>query len=280
MDTSSYDQWLDNQTTTACEITPIPAQCMAATLDQDDTFQPGDPLPPGRHWLYFHEPARTSDLGPDGHAELGGFLPLLPLPRRMWAGGRLQYHRPLRIGDQAERRSTITAITPKEGRSGSLCFVEVTHEISVSGERCITEVQNLAYREKAAPGEPLPPADPAPTDAQFSETRHPSPALLFRYSALTFNSHRIHYDADYCRAEEGYPNLVVHGPLIATLLLDLFRTQFPDDPITDFTYRARSPLFNPAPFTVNGHRTGNQGRAWAADQNGGLAMEAEVTMVN
>ena len=278
MSTNSFDQWLGNQTTVTSDLSPYPARYMAATLDHDQTFRPGDPLPPGWHWLYFHAPASTSALGPDGHAELGGFMPILPLPRRMWAGGRIQCHRPLRIGDQAACRSTITAITPKEGRSGPLCFVEVTHDISVSDTRCLTEVQNLVYREAALTGHRPPPPHFPLTEAQFSKTWQPSPALLFRYSALTFNSHRIHYDVDYCRDVEGYANLVIHGPLIATLLLDLFHKQFPDDLITDFRYRVRSPLFNPHPFTVHGSRTGHQGSAWATDQHGGLAMEAEITI--
>lgn len=279
MNKTSLDQWIGNQTTVASDISPVPACHMAATLDHDQTFRTGDPLPAGWHWLYFHEPARTSALGHDGHAELGGFMPLLPLPRRMWAGGRIECHRPLHIGDQAECLSTITSIAPKEGRSGPLCFVEVTHEISVLGTRCLTEVQNIVYRDLAPADRRPPTADLAPTDAQFSKSWQPSATLLFRYSALTFNSHRIHYDVDYCRDVEGYSNLVVHGPLIATLLLDLFHTQFPDDFITDFHYRARSPLFHPHPFTVNGTRNGNEGYAWAADKDGGLAMDAKISLI-
>ncbi|MDP7235386.1 MAG: MaoC family dehydratase N-terminal domain-containing protein [Candidatus Latescibacteria bacterium] len=278
MNTTTLDQWIGNQTTVTAEISPVPACQMAATLDLDTAVQVGDPLPPGWHWLYFREPAKTSALGPDGHAELGGFMPLLPLPRRMWAGGRIQCHRPLRLGNHAERRSTITSITPKEGRSGALCFVEVTHEITVAGTLCLTEIQSLVYREAAPADCRLPTANAAPTDAQFSKTWQPSSALLFRYSALTFNSHRIHYDVDYCRDAEGYPDLVVHGPLIATLLLDLFHHQFPDDLITDFRYRARMPLFHPHPFAVHGTRNGAEGYAWAADMGGGLAMDAEVNL--
>jgi 3-methylfumaryl-CoA hydratase len=273
---NQLQQWLGKETIAEAVISAEPANLMAATLDQEIRFETGDPLPPGWHWLYFHEPVKTLALGVEGHTTLGGFMPPVPLPRRMWAGGSLTFAGALHIGDYAIKRSVIQSITPKSGRSGQLCFVVVSHEISVEGDACINEEQTIVYREAARSGQPQIQARPASVDAQFSATYTPNPVLLFRYSALTFNSHRIHYDLDYCRNQEGYPDLVVHGPLTATLLLDLFYNQFPSEPIKTFEYRGLSPLFNPHPFTVNGTRQGSSGRAWAANQEGGLAMEATV----
>lgn len=270
------EQWIGKETIAEAVISAEPANLMASTLDREIRFETDDPLPPGWHWLYFHEPVKTSALGVEGHPELGGFMPPVPLPRRMWAGGSLNFAEALHVGDYAIKRSVIQSITPKSGRSGQLCFVVVSHEISVEGDACINEEQIIVYREAARSGQAQVQAKPAPVDAQFSATYTPNPVLLFRYSALTFNSHRIHYDLDYCRNQEGYPDLVVHGPLTATLLLDLFYNQFPSEPIKKFDYRGLSPLFNPHPFTVNGARQGGSGRAWAANQDGGLAMEATL----
>lgn len=198
-------------------------------------------------------------------------------PRRMWAGGRLTFERPIRLGQLATKQSTIKSITPKQGRSGALCFVEVEHEVSVEGERCLWEGQTIVYREavQVQGGQPVG-VQSAPTDDDFSIRYQPDPILLFRYSALTFNAHRIHYDVDFCREHEGYPNLVVHGPLTATLLLDLFVHHYPEQRQTGFEYRGQSPLFVPNSFTVCGKATG---QAWAANDGGGLAMSATVHMI-
>ncbi len=267
--------WIGQETVTEDTISTVPARLMAATLDQTADVQDGDPLPPVWHWLYFHEATPASAVGPDGHAKRGGFLPPVPLPARMWAGGRLRFHRPLPIGTQAIKRSTIKSVTEKQGRSGQLCFVLVEHQIMVAGEVCLTEEQDLVYREARGPGT-SPPIKPAPTGAEFSQTIHPNSVLLFRYSALTFNGHRIHYDVDYCREVEGYPGLVVHGPLIATLLLELFRQQCPAGTITGFEFRAVSPLFATTPFTLHGRRTDGGGQVWAANAEGGVAMRGRV----
>lgn len=252
------------------------ANLMNATLNREPTFQNGDELPPAWHWLYFHEPVRGDGLGIEGHAKRGRFMPPVLLPRRMWAGGKLQFERPIRIGEHAVKRSHVKSITPKQGRSGQLCFVTVEHEITVANERCLLEEQTIVYREAAKAGSRTVKAKPAPTDAAFSTSYTPDPIMLFRYSALTFNAHRIHYDVDFCRNHEGYPDLVVHGPLTATLLLDLFYHQYPNEQIVGFEYRAHSPLFNPHPFTINGKRQGKRGEAWASNHEGGLAMKAKV----
>jgi 3-methylfumaryl-CoA hydratase len=248
---------------------------MAATLDRDPSFREGDELPPAWHWLYFHDIAKASDLGPDGHPNLGIFMPPVPLPRRMWAGGTLVFHAPLLLGTTVQRTSVVRSISAKTGRSGPLCFVGVEHTLTTEGRLNLVEEQTIVYRELASATEPGT-AKPAPTDADYSRRYALDSTALFRYSALTFNGHRIHYDVDYCREVEGYPNLVIHGPLIATLLLDLYLQQ--GKPLGRFTYRARSPLFLPQAFTVNGKPNGRSAELWASDHEGGLAMEAEMTL--
>ncbi len=277
LDMSLLKQWLGKTTITETVLSVETANLMNATLNRSTAFKQGDVLPPAWHWLYFHEPVVGDRLGVEGHPELGQFMPPVSFgdgkpPRRMWAGGKLQFERPLRLGDQAMKTSRIKTITPKNGRSGALCFVVVEHEIRVAGKLCLREEQTIVYREpvKNSSGQ-NPPTKPVPTDADFSESYTPDPIMLFRYSALTFNGHRIHYDLDFCRDHEGYPNLVVHGPLIATLMLDLFYQQ--SKSIVQFSYRGLSPLFNPHPFTVNGTA---DGQAWATNHAGGLAMMAEI----
>jgi 3-methylfumaryl-CoA hydratase len=167
--------------------------------------------------------ARHSEIGPDGHPKRGGFLPPVPLPRRMWAGSRLTFVQPVRVGDALTRESRILDVSGKEGRTGHLVFVTVRHDYSLASGLAITEEHDIVYRDNPQPGQPAPKPTPAPTDSQFSREIVPDPVLLFRYSALTFNGHRIHYDRSYVTEVEGYPGLIVHGPLIATLLLDLLR---------------------------------------------------------
>ena len=278
-DINTLNQWLGREQVVVVELTAVTANLMQATLNRQPTLQTGDELPPAWHWLYFHEPVPGGSLGADGHPQLGGFMPPVNFgtgepPRRMWAGGKLTFGQPLRLGERVTKRSTIKAIMPKEGRNGRLCFVIVEHELSVGNERRLLEEQTIVYREPVTAGGNAVVAPPAPTNSDFSATYHPNPIMLFRYSALTFNSHRIHYDADFCRQHEGYPDLVVHGPLTATLLLDLFYRQFPYKHIATFSYRGVSPLFNPHPFTIHG--TVN-GEAWASNAHGGLAMSAQIT---
>ena len=275
-DLAHLERWVGNEVVTKAVISAETANLMAAALDRKTIFNTGDQLPPGWHWLYFHEPVKASSLGKEGLAERGDFLPPIPLPRRMWAGGRLNFTRPLFINERAIKRSTVRSVTPKRGRSGQLCFVIVEHKISVEGALCLQEEQTIVYREAARPGEQVL-AQVAALDATESVTYHPNPVLLFRYSALTFNGHRIHYDVDYCRNVEGYPDLVVHGPLIATLLLDLGYHRY-SKKIETFEYKALSPLFNPQSFTINGRREGNRAHIWAANHEGGLAMDATVEL--
>ena len=271
--------WIGRTETQVDVLNPGPLAGFAATLDRDELDpQPGDTVPPAGHWIYFNPRPKASDLGPDGHARRGGFLPPVDLPRRMWAGGRMRWPGQLHVADGVTRTSTIADVSHKSGASGELVFVLVKHDITVNGGLCVEEEHDIVYRAAPDPGAPPPAARPAPTDAVWSRTIHPDPVLLFRYSASTFNGHRIHYDLPYVTGEEGYPGLIVHGPLIATLLMDLCRRERPDARLVRFDYRAMSPLFHIAPFSVNG-RPAEDGRTvalWAANADGGQAMQAEA----
>jgi 3-methylfumaryl-CoA hydratase len=218
--------------------------------------------------------------GPDGHAERGGFLPPVPLPRRMWAGSRLSFLMPLCIGETISRVSTVTSITSKEGRSGPLVFVTVRHVMTNGAKTAIEEEHDIVYREAPARdvAGPQPPA--APVQASWEHRRDPDAVLLFRYSALTFNSHRIHYDRSYVTNVEGYPGLVAHGPLLATLLLDSLAREHPLRLVTHFTFRAVSPVFDTTPFMVCGKLSddGKNAHLWIRHLDGSLAMDATAVL--
>lgn len=271
---NEWESWIGRESAATAWLDPAQANRMNVTLDREPAFASGDPLPPAWHWLYFHDLARASRLGPDGHPELGITMPPMPLPRRMWAAGALAFEQPLRLGTIVQRISTIRSIRPKSGRSGPLFFVTVEHDLRTAGERNVLEEQTIVYRQPSATAE-VPAPQPAPAGAQFRAAWSLDSTALFRYSALTFNGHRIHYDADYCRTVEGYPGLVIHGPLLATLLLDLAVQQ--GRPTGRFTYRARSPLFLPGSFSVNGLAEGEDTTVWAAGAGGGLAMEGRCS---
>lgn len=278
IDLDHLRQWVNRSERLTEMVAAVPVTAMAATLDRDDPpAEQGTALPPLWHWMLFNPAARQSVLGPDGHPARGEFLPPVQLPRRMWAGGRLNFVRPLRVGELATKTSRIAEISAKSGRSGELVFVTVQHEIAVGQEVALTEEHDIVYREAARPGAVAPPAQAAPSDAAFARTIVPDPVLLFRYSALTFNGHRIHYDRSYVTGVEGYPGLIVHGPLIATLLLDLLRRNLPAANVRSFSFRAVRPLFDIAPFAVCG-RPEADGRValWARDHSGALAMEGSA----
>ncbi len=271
-----YAEWVGRSETRADTVTLAPIAALAATLDRDDAPpRPGDPLPPLWHWLYFLPAAPAREIGEDGHPRRGGFLPPVPLPRRMWAGGRFRFHHPLRAGEAVERRSRITAVSGKSGQSGELVFVTVLHEVIDAQGLAIEEEHDIVYREAPRPGAPAPEPRRAPASSAFSRQITPDPVLLFRYSALTFNGHRIHYDQPYVTQVEGYPGLVVHGPLIATLLVDLLRRERPQARLTRFAFKAVRPLFDLHSFSVHGE-PGAEGRIalWARDHEGLLAMTA------
>ena len=270
--------WIGRSEQRTDTITAAPLAGLAATLDRDDPAPAqGSAVPPLWHWLYFLPMARQSELGPDGHPRRGGFLPPVALPRRMWAGGRLVFERPLRVGQVATRRSRIADVTAKSARSGPLVFVTVVHDVSTTEGIALREEHDIVYREAPAPGAAPAPPPAAPRDETFLRTIVADDVLLFRYSALTFNGHRIHYDRRYVTEVEGYPGLIVHGPLIATLLLDLLRRQHPGATVARFEFKAISPLFDRAPFEVCGRADGASRFAlWARNRDGGLAMQASA----
>jgi 3-methylfumaryl-CoA hydratase len=280
LDNSLLQQWVGKTETVHSRVGAVTADAMAATLDRDLHFKEGDALPPLWHWAYFWSAAPASEIGPDGHAKRGGFLPPVPLPRRMWAGGRLTFANPLPVEGLATRTSKVMSVTPKSGASGNLVFVTVKHELAHEGRLCVTEEHDIVYRPLPTPGAQPPAPKMAPQDAAWSRTVTPDPVLLFRYSALTFNGHRIHYDRSYVTEVEGYPGLIVHGPLIATLLADLLRRHMPGATMTAFSFRAVGSLFDIEPFTLCGQpdADGKTVRLWAQNTRGELAMQAEATL--
>ncbi|VTU21033.1 hypothetical protein SRS16CHR_02762 [Variovorax sp. SRS16] len=279
--TDAWKDWVGRTEQRTDMASAASAAALAATLDREDPgLLPGSALPPLRHWLYFTPRARQSEIGDDGHEKRGGFLPPVPLPRRMWAGGSLQFDHPLRVDDEITRASRIVSIDARKGRSGELVFVKVLHRIANAEGTAVTEEHDIVYRSAPVPGAPEPAPLAAPADEAFSREIRPDPVMLFRYSALTFNGHRIHYDRDYVTRVEGYPGLVVHGPLIATLLLDLVDRERPDARVHRFKFKAVRPLFDIHPFTVCGRPDG-EGRLalWARDHQGYLAMQAEAELL-
>ena len=277
LDSDHLSRWIGNKETLEETISAVPLLRMAATLDREPReIVVGDEVPALWHWVYFLAPTRASELGRDGHAALGHFMPSVPLPRRMWAGGKFKFIKPLRVGDQARKESTIRNITVKQGRTGKLCFVEVEHCIFVGEELRLSETHNIVYRDMKQPGEDniLPPE--APQSPEWTREVVPNSTLLFRYSALTFNGHRIHYDLDFCRHQEGYPGLVFHGPLTATLLLELALQNNPGRSLKSYEFKALSPLFDNIPFSLNGKKDGTKAEMWAANADNRLAMSASV----
>ncbi|MBS0638528.1 MAG: MaoC family dehydratase N-terminal domain-containing protein [Acetobacteraceae bacterium] len=279
LDVDHLKTWIGKTETLHDRVTRFPFAALSATLDRDDPPPAaGMSLPPLWHWLYFLPTARQSMLGPDGHPARGGFLPPVPLPRRMWAGGRFNFHQDLRVDEPISRTSTVADVTVKQGRAGALCFVLVRHEITGERGLALTEEHDIVYRDMPAPHDSPAAPKAARTDGIWRRDIRPDDTMLFRYSALTFNSHRIHYDRRYVTETEGYPGLIVHGPLIATLLMDLLRRNT-DGPVASFRFRAVSPLFDIAPLSVHGKPDGAGTVAlWAQNDRGHLAMEAEARL--
>ncbi|MBI4540197.1 MAG: MaoC family dehydratase N-terminal domain-containing protein [Gemmatimonadetes bacterium] len=250
---------------------------MAALLDREPgAIAEGSPLPECWHWLYFKPLVRQSQIGEDGHPLRGGFLPPVTLPRRMWAGGRLRFHRPLVVGERATKRSRILSVTEKEGRSGKLVFVTVGHLVEGPAGPAVEDEQDIVYRDATRTGEPVAQGEPAQAEALWSETVLPNEVALFRYSALMFNGHRIHYDHAYVTQVEGYPGLVVHGPLTATLMLEA-ATRHEKRVALLYRYRGLAPLFSGELITLAGRTNGDGGtEVWAAGPAGRVAMRGTV----
>lgn len=274
-------EWVGQSESYVERIAPFPSNALAATLNRDDpTYADGTSLPPLWHWLHFLPIFKLSEAGYDGHAALGGFLPPVPLPRRMWAGSRLSFHAPMHIGQELRKVSTIKSVKTKSGQSGQLVFVTVSHQVFDGDMLGIDEEHDIVYREEPKANALIPTSPQAPNTIDFSRKIDPDPVLLFRYSALTFNGHRIHYDQPFCVNSEGYKGLVVHGPLLATLLLDLLRREKPEATVKSFEFRAVSTIFDNETFSVHGaaEKDGETFHLWARRQDGALAMNAKATI--
>jgi 3-methylfumaryl-CoA hydratase len=270
LDAPSHD-WLGRSEVRSDFVTSTPLAALAATLDRDDPEPlPGSEVPPLAHWLFFLPLTRQSGIGADGEPRSDGFLPPVKLPRRLWAGGRMRFH-------EITRESRIIAIEGESGSNGRRVFVRVRHTISNARGVAITEEQDVVYRDSAAPGAPEPPPLPAPSNESWSRAVAADPILLFRYSALTFNGHRIHYDRGYATDVEGHAGLVVQVPLVATLLVDLFRRKRPQARLTHFSFAAVHPLVDIHPVTLCGQEDGSSTvRLWARNHERDLAMHAEA----
>jgi 3-methylfumaryl-CoA hydratase len=261
-----WQPWIGRTESVEDDISAAPVRAVLATLDDSETrLAAGDPLPPVWQWFYFLPTTPQAGLGPDGHPNRGGFMPPIEMPRRMFAGARMRFHKPLILGRPARREAVIRQVSEKPGRTGPLGFVTVAYTFLQDGAVCIEEEQDIVYRE---PGVPVPRPDPKPLPplaaGVHAQTITPDPTLLFRFSALTFNAHRIHYDRPYATHVEGYPGLVVHGPLTAILLMELVRRAIAR-PVAAFEFRGRAPLFDLYPFRVT---------ALPADPAGTVALEA------
>jgi 3-methylfumaryl-CoA hydratase len=268
------EDWVGNQETRTELIHQQSLNGFAALMDQD--VPTSAIVPPGGHWMYFLPTDKQSRLAQDGHAFKGDFLPPIDLPRRMWAGGRLTFHNQLKAGDTAEKTSTIKSVTPKEGRTGNLVFITVQHQVSNQDGICITEEHDIVFRDAPSKGSASPKQpQPAPTDGRWETEVVPDSVMLFRYSALTFNGHRIHYDREYCQNVEGYPGLIVHGPLLGTLLMRLAVQRMEERELSSFNFRNFNPVFDTAAFTLNGREENDrQCSVWVAGPAGELAVSA------
>lgn len=281
IDESTYEKWIGRTESTSDVITLAPLKGLAATLDREQlNFVSGNILPPLWHWLYFLTPAKHSLIAKDGHPKRGNFLPPIPLPRRMWAGSRLEFHQSLRAGQVINRISTIKNITFKKGRSGQLAFVTIRHEIDADSELAMSEEHDIVFRDYPPNNNPQP-AQRVTQESAYYKTINPDPVLLFRYSALTFNGHRIHYDRDYVTQEEGYPGLIVHGPLLATLLAGLVTDQFQGKALRQFEFKAMHPVFDLNSFEACGADPDQNGTAklWIKNHENILCMQATAVII-
>lgn len=279
VDIDYLKQWIGRSEARVDTITPTPVDALNALLDRDDApCAAGDVVPPLWHWMYFLPIVRSSQVGADGHPMRGGFLPPVPLPRRMIAGGRIDHAQPLRVGDTVTRHARILSVEHKHGRTGDLVFVTVRNELSTARGVALVEEQDIVYREAAPPGSvPAAPPQLAPAGHLWDRKFTPDEVVLFKFSALTLNGHRIHYDHPYATQVEGYPGLIVHGPLIAILLADLVRRHVARRSVARFTYRGVNPTFNTGAFFLCGTPEGENGAAlWSRSAAGELAMQASV----
>jgi 3-methylfumaryl-CoA hydratase len=277
LDLDHLRQWIGRTDQASDIVTAQLVRGLRATLFMEiGTPKPGDAAPFTTHWCLAQPVYPMSELGPDGHPTRGGFLPPVPLPRRMWAGGELQFFDPLRVGDEVTRSSRISDVAMKTGSTGVLCFVSVEHVVTTSRGTAIRERQDIVYRDiltVAAPSKPAPP----PHIAKHRESHMADPVLLFRYSALTFNGHRIHYDRDYVTKVEGYPGLIFHGPMQAAFIVELAAKLHGGTAPKKFVYRGAQPLFEGSEFSVNANDTGDGMELWTANSAGQPTMKGTAT---
>jgi len=274
---TNLTDWIGRATELSCWLDPWRARALHATLDSTEPIpKEGSALAPGWHWTYFLDTTGSSELGPDGHPRRGEFMPPVELPHRMWAGSRIEFLASLELGESATRVSRILAVEEKSGRSGRLCFVTVEHETRGRSGVAIREQQDIVYRDAAAGGAAAP--QPAPNDAKWRREWSFDAPRLFRYSALTFNSHRIHYDREYATKQEGYPGLVVHGPLLATLMLELVRAHHPNRPLLGFEFRAVAPVFEDQRIEACGKPAGDRIDVWIRGGAGSLHQRGSVVL--
>ncbi len=277
-------EWIGRSETVEDMATARPVHLYAALRDLPDVPEPGDPIGPMGHWFFFKTIVPASKVGPDGHPQRGDFMPPVPLPRRMFGGARTTYHKDLRIGERMKKVQTITNVVIKEGRTGTLVICTVKNDFHGESGLAVVEEHDIVYRGN-------PPADAkdsggnsgktnaAPADHKWIKQIKPDPVMLFRYSAATTNGHRIHYDRKYVTEVEGYPGLIVHGPLTAGLLLDVALDNNPGRKLAGFSFQARAPLFDTAPFKVAGkpETDGKTIALWSITPEGNIGTLATAT---
>ncbi|SDT02843.1 FAS1-like dehydratase domain-containing protein [Bradyrhizobium canariense] len=278
IDLDHLRQWIGRTTEASDVVTAQLVKGLRATLFQEiGDPKTGDAAPFTTHWCLAQPVFPMSQLSQDGHPSRGGFLPPVPLPRRMWAGGELQFLDNLRVGDEPKRSSRISDVTMKTGSTGTLCFVSVEHDVTTTRGTAIRERQDIVYREMSSTPQAAPTKAAPPTSAQHREAHMADPVLLFRYSALTFNGHRIHYDRDYVTKVEGYPGLIFHGPLQATFMVELAAKLHGGVPPKKFSYRGLQPLFEGSEFSINANKTDNGMELWTANSAGQPTMKGTAT---
>lgn len=277
----NIDEWIGKTMDRSDSMAPEQLQRFEALMNRNPlAVTSGTHLPPCAHWCYFTPVEMQSELGVDGHARKGGFLPPVELPKRMWAGGKIIFKKPLLAGTPAEKKSTIIAINEKEGSSGKLCFVTVRHQVSSKGALAIDEEQQIVYREESEEGAHPIRTNPLDIDPDWKISVKPDTIQLFRFSALTFNSHRIHYDQDYVKKMEGFPNIVVHAPYLLVLLLDSFKNKDDGRVIEDVKYRADGPVYLDEQITIYGKSADNhRSELRVTGPEGNLAMSASVNWI-
>jgi 3-methylfumaryl-CoA hydratase len=252
-----------------------PARGLAALMDRPFEVGPGDPIPSLGHWTYFTPMVLQSKIGFDGHPQRGGFIPSIAQPRRMWAASDITFHAPIRFGDTIEKTAEISDLSDKDGVTGTLIFLKINNVYRVDGEVRLTEEQTIVYRDPPGAGE-APRSKPVPDNPEWSVEVETPATRIFRYSAVTFNAHQIHYDHPYVTGEEGYPGIIVQGQFIATMLLDAFEMSNPDMVMKKFSFRAVKPIFSGERFFAEGNLSGDKPALWARGENGDMRMMAKI----